>query len=78
MPFMGKAHVAYIPDRKVVGLSKLARVVEMYSRRLQVQKRLTQQIAEAIQTALKPQGVAVAIEATHLCMAMRGVEKTNA
>ena len=76
-PFFGKAHVAYIPSRKIVGLSKLARVVEVYARRLQVQERLTMQVAHAIQDVLEPRGVAVVIEASHLCMMMRGVEKQN-
>ncbi len=76
-PFFGKAHVAYIPAGKIVGLSKLARVVDVFARRLQVQERLTQQIAHAIQDVLQPKGVAVVIEAAHLCMMMRGVQKQN-
>jgi GTP cyclohydrolase I len=77
LPFFGKAHVAYIPKGKVMGLSKVPRLVDMYARRLQVQERLTVQIAEAIQEKVKPQGVAVVIEAMHFCMIMRGVEKQN-
>jgi GTP cyclohydrolase I len=75
LPFFGKCHVAYVPDKKVVGLSKIARLVNMYARRLQIQERLTNQIAKAIQEKLGPQGVGVIIEARHLCMVMRGVEK---
>ncbi|HEV8310468.1 MAG TPA: GTP cyclohydrolase I FolE [Methylomirabilota bacterium] len=77
VPFFGKAHVAYIPDRKILGLSKIARLVEMYSRRLQVQERMTSQIAHTLQDALRPKGVGVVVEAMHLCMMMRGVEKQN-
>jgi len=77
LPFFGKCHVAYIPDKKVVGLSKIARLVNMYARRLQIQERLTSQIAKAIQEKLAPQGVGVIVEARHLCMVMRGVEKQN-
>ena len=77
LPFFGKCHVAYLPDKKVVGLSKIARLVNMYARRLQIQERLTSQIAQAIEEKLSPQGVGVIIEARHLCMVMRGVEKQN-
>ncbi|HEX2717904.1 MAG TPA: GTP cyclohydrolase I FolE [Gemmatimonadaceae bacterium] len=77
LPFFGKAHVAYIPDKHIVGLSKLPRIVEVYARRLQVQERLTEQIACAIDDVLKPRGVGVVVEAYHLCMMMRGVEKQN-
>jgi GTP cyclohydrolase I len=75
LPFFGKAHVAYVPNGKVIGLSKTARLVDVFARRLQVQERLTSQVANAIQEAIQPQGVAVIIEAQHLCMMMRGVEK---
>jgi GTP cyclohydrolase IA len=75
LPIIGRAHVAYIPNGKVIGLSKIARICEMYARRLQVQERLTLQIADALQGLLKPQGVAVVVEATHMCMVMRGVQK---
>ncbi len=77
LPFFGKAHVAYLANGRLLGLSKVARVVEVFARRLQVQERLTDQIADAIQDALEPEGVGVVIEATHLCMMMRGVEKQN-
>jgi GTP cyclohydrolase I len=77
LPFFGKAHVAYIPHHKIVGISKLARLVDVYARRLQVQERLTNQIATTIMEKLDPLGVAVVIEAEHLCMRMRGVEKQN-
>ena len=77
LPFFGKCHVAYIPKKNIVGLSKIARVVELYSHRLQVQERLTQEIATAIMDTLQPQGVAVVLEAFHLCMMMRGIEKQN-
>jgi GTP cyclohydrolase I len=77
LPFFGRCHVAYIPRTKVIGLSKIPRLVEIFSRRLQLQERLTNQIAETIEQATNPLGVAVVVEATHLCMAMRGVEKQN-
>jgi GTP cyclohydrolase I len=77
LPILGRAHVAYIPDRKVIGLSKVARICEMYARRLQVQERLTAQIADALQGLLKPKGVAVVVEASHMCMVMRGVQKVG-
>jgi GTP cyclohydrolase I len=77
LPFFGKCHVAYIPDGKVVGLSKIPRLVDIYARRLQVQERLTNQIASTLREKIRPLGVAVVMEATHLCMAMRGVEKQN-
>ena len=78
LPFYGKCHVAYVPDGKIIGLSKVPRIVEMFARRLQVQERLTQQVADCLERALAPKGVAVVTEAYHLCMAMRGVEKQNA
>jgi GTP cyclohydrolase I len=78
LPFFGRVHVAYVPNGKVVGLSKIPRVVEMFARRLQVQERLTMQIAETLESVLQPKGVAVVIESIHLCMMMRGVESPNA
>jgi len=78
LPFLGKAHVAYIPNGKVIGLSKIPRIVEMYARRLQVQERMTQEIAEFLNDTLHPQGVAVVVEGQHMCAAMRGVKKANA
>ncbi len=77
IPFFGKAHVAYVPQGKVIGLSKIPRIVDIFARRLQVQERLTQQVAEAIEDAIKPQGVGVVLEASHLCMMMRGVQKQH-
>jgi GTP cyclohydrolase IA len=77
LPFFGKAHVAYVPDRRIMGLSKIPRIVEVFARRLQVQERLTDQIADAVMEVLEPRGVGVVIEAQHLCMMMRGIEKQN-
>ena len=75
LPFFGRAHVAYLPDKKVIGLSKIPRIVELYARRLQVQERLTAQVTHTIQEALNPKGVLVILEASHLCMMMRGIQK---
>ena len=77
LPFIGKCHIAYIPDGKVLGLSKLARIVDMYARRLQIQEKLTKQIADGVEKSIHAKGVAVVVEAKHLCMMMRGVEKQN-
>ena len=77
LPFYGKAHIAYLPDRKVIGLSKIPRIVDMFARRLQIQERLTSQIAQTLQEAIEPRGVGVVIEARHFCMMMRGVEKQH-
>jgi GTP cyclohydrolase I len=77
LPFFGKAHIAYIPDGKIIGLSKIPRIIDMFGRRLQVQERMTHQIAETINDVLSPKGVAVILEGEHMCMQMRGVEKQN-
>ncbi|KAH6614371.1 hypothetical protein B0J18DRAFT_452085 [Chaetomium sp. MPI-SDFR-AT-0129] len=78
VPFLGRMHIAYVPNRVVIGLSKLPRIAEMFSRRLQIQERLTKQVAKAVMDVVSPRGVAVVMESTHLCMAMRGVEKSTA